>query len=117
MLSKEILILVEKFTEITNADSNGALIVIELNPQDYDLSNIARLVESNNSKILSLFSYPVKETGKLLILLKIDSEDASAVLRSFERFDYSVVYHSQKYGLTDDVQRNRLEELLYYLQM
>ena len=51
MLSKEIQILVEKFTEITNADSNGALIAIELNPQDYDLSNIARLVESNNSKM------------------------------------------------------------------
>jgi len=117
MLSKEIQILVEKFTEITGADSTGAFIAIELHPRDYDLSNISRLVESNNSKILSLFSYPVKETGKLIVMLKIDSEDASAVLRSFERFNYSVIYHSQKQDLVDDTQRERLEELMYYLQM
>ena len=117
MLSKEILILVEKFAEITNADSNGALIALELNPQDYDLSNIARLVESNNCKILSLFTYPEKDTGKLIIMLKIDSEDASAVLRSFERFNYHVAYYFQKQGLTDDIQYKRLEELMYYLQM
>jgi len=117
MLSKEILILVEKFAEITDTDSNGALIALELNPQDYDLSNIARLVESNNCKILSLFSHPIKETGKLVVMMKIDSEDASAVLRSFERFNYSVVYHFQKQGLTDEIQRKRLEELMYYLQM
>ncbi len=110
-------VLIEKLTEITNAGSNGALIAIELNPQDYDLSNIIRLVESNNSKVLSLFSYPVKETAKLIVIFKIDSEDASAVLRSFERFNYTVKYYFQKQSLTDDIQRKRLEELMYYLQM
>ncbi len=110
-------VLVEKLTEITSAGSNGALIAIELNPQDYDLSNIIRLVESNNSNVLSLFSYPVKETAKLIVILKIDSEDASAILRSFERFNYSVIYNFQKQSLTDDIQRKRLDELMYYLQM
>ena len=110
-------VLTEKLSEITNADSTGALIAIELNPQDYDLSNIIRLIESNNSKVLCLLSYPVKETEKLVVALKIDSEDASAILRSFERFNYSVVYYFQKQSLTDDIQRNRLDELMYYLQM
>ena len=110
-------VLIEKLSEITNAESNGALIAIEISLQDYDLSNIIRLVESNNSKVLCLFSYLVKETERLIVVLKIDSEDASAVLRSFERFNYSVVYYFQKQSLTDDIQRNRLDELMYYLQM
>ena len=117
MLSEEIQNVVEKFAKITNDDSKGALIAIELNPQDYDLSNIARLVESNNCKILSLFTYSEKDTGKLIVMLKIDSEDASAVLRSFERFNYDVAYCFQKQDLTDDIQHKRLEELMYYLQM
>ncbi len=50
-------------------------------------------------------------------MLKIDSEDASAVLRSFERFNYHITYYFQKQSLTDDIQRKRLEELMYYLKM
>lgn len=109
--------LVEKLSEITNAGSNGALIAIEIYRQDYDLSNIVRVVESNNSKVLSFFTYSPENTGKLIIMLKIDSEDASAVLRSFERFNYHITYYFQKQSLTDDIQRKRLEELMYYLKM
>ncbi len=110
-------VLIEKLSEITNAGSNGAIITLEVNPQDYDLSNIIRTVESNNVKVLSSFSYPLQETAKLIVVLKIDSEDASAVLRTFERFNYTVLYYFQKSGLSDDTQRKRLDELMYYLQM
>jgi CBS domain-containing protein len=110
-------VLTEKMAEISNAASNGAIIAIELNQQDYDLAHIVHLTESNNSKILSLFSYPVDSTGKLVVLLKIDLEDASSVLRSLERFNYKILYYSQKEGIIDDIQRKRLDELLYYLDM
>jgi CBS domain-containing protein len=109
--------LTEKLSEITNADSNGALIAIAIGRQDYDLSNIIRLVESNNSKVLSFFSYGAADSGKLILMLKTDSEDASAIIRSFERFNYDVVYYSREQNLADDIQRERLEELMYYLQI
>ena len=110
-------ILTEKLSEITSAGSNGALIALEVNPLDYDLSNIVRLVESNNAKILSFFTYPLEDTGKSILMVKIDLEDASPVLRSFERFNYKVAYYFQKRGLSDDTQRDRLDELMYYLEM
>ena len=109
--------LVEKLSEMTNAGSNGALITIEINQQDYDLSNIIRLVESNNSKVLSFFTYSMEDTAKLSLILKIDLEDASAVLRSFERFNYNITYYFQKQSLAEDIQRKRLDELMHYLQM
>ncbi|MCL2651509.1 MAG: CBS domain-containing protein [Candidatus Azobacteroides sp.] len=109
--------LVEKLSEITNAGSNGALIAIEIYQQDYDLSNIIRLVESNNSKVLSFFTYCEEDIAGLNLLLKIDSKDASAVLRSFERFNYHVTYCLQKQSLAEDIQRKRLDELMHYLQM
>ncbi len=110
-------VLIEKLSDISNASSNGAIITLEVNPQDYDLSNIVRLAESNNAKVMSVFSYLQRETSKLIVELKIDLEDASAVLRSFERFNYTVLYYFQKSGLSEDIQRRRLEELLYYLRM
>lgn len=109
--------LIEKLDEIINSTSKGSIIALEISQFDYDLSNIARITESNNAKILTLFTYPVKETNKQLILIKIDLEDASPVLRSLERFNYQVIYYFQKEGLVDDVLRRRLDELMYYLKM
>ncbi len=110
-------LLIEKMDDITNAGSHGSIIAIEINTLDYDFSNIARLAESNNAKILSLFTYPVPDTDKMTILLKIDLEDASPLLRSLERFNFHVIYYSQKDGIVDEILKKRLDELLFYLKM
>ena len=110
-------VLIEKMAELTGAGLKGAVIALELNAADYVLSEIARLTEANNAGILSLLTYPVKGTSKLIILIKIDLEDASPVLRSLERFNFNVLYYSQKNGLVNDVMRNRLDELIYYIEM
>lgn len=109
--------LMEGLNEICNAASDGALIAIETNLQDYVLSQIIHLIESNNARILAFFSYFVSETSKHILLIKIDLEDASPILRSLERFNYNVKYYAQKHILTDETMKNRLDELMYYLEM
>ncbi len=102
---------------LCNADTAGSVIVIELLPQDYALTDIARIVESNNAHILSLFSAVDKDTGRLHLTLKMDVEDASPVIRSFERFNYTVLYHFMDKGMVDDLLQQRVNELLYYMNM
>ena len=85
--------LVDALSELCNAEAAGSVIVLEMMPQDYSLTDIARLVEANNAHVLNLLSHQDKDTGRLLITLKIDLEDASPVIRSFERFNYTVLYH------------------------
>lgn len=109
--------LIEKLTELCSADSAGSVIVLELYPQDYSLAEIARIVESNNAHILNLFSSTDKDTGRLQITIKIDLEDASPVIRSFERFNYIVLYHFMEKGMIDDVLQQRMNELLHYMNM
>lgn len=109
--------LVDKLDEISNAGVHGSIVAIELNSLDYDLSNIVRLAESNNAKIITLFTFPVAQTDKLTTLIKIDLEDASPFLRSLERFSYHVLYYSQQNGLVDEILRRRLDELMFYLKM
>ena len=110
-------LLIEKLDEICNAGSPGAIIGIEVNPQDYVLSQLVHLVESNNARVQSLFSYPAKETGKQILLVKVDLEDASPILMSFERFNYTVRFCIQKQGLRDEIIKRRLDELMYYIEM
>jgi hypothetical protein len=109
--------LMKKLNELSNMGNEGALIVLEISPQDYLLAPIVHLVEQNNAKVLHVFTYIEEETSKQIVILKIDLEDASAVLRSFERFDYKVRYYLQKQGFNDETLQNRLNELMYYLEM
>ena len=99
--------LVDALSELCNAEAAGSVIVLEM----------ARLVEANNAHVLNLLSHQDKDTGRLLITLKIDLEDASPVIRSFERFNYTVLYHFMEKGMVDDMLRQRMNELLHYMNM
>ncbi len=109
--------MIEAVTDLCCAGDPGSILVLEMLPQDYVLSDIARLVEDNNARILNVFSMPDPETGRLAITLKINLVDASPVLRSFERFNYTVLYHFMETGIVDDVLQQRMDELLFYMNM
>ena len=102
---------------VVSGDGPYCVIVLEMMPQDYSLTDIARLVEANNAHVLNLLSHQDTDTGRLLITLKIDLEDASPVIRSFERFNYTVLYHFMEKGMVDDMLQQRMNELLHYMNM
>jgi FOG: CBS domain len=109
--------LIGKLDEIINAGSQGALIGIEVNSKDYVLSHLIHLVESNNAHVQNIFSYSLKESNREILLLRMNLEDASPVIRSLERFDYMVRFHIQKQSLYNDILKKRLDELMYYIEM
>nr|WP_324292519.1 CBS domain-containing protein [uncultured Macellibacteroides sp.] len=109
--------LLNAISDFTNAEAEGSIIMLEVLPLDYSLSDIARLVESNHSHIICMLSHTDKVTGRLLISIKIDLEDASPVIRSFERFNYTVLYYFMKKGMVDDLLEQRMSELMYYINM
>ena len=81
------------------------------------MTDIARLVETNQAHVLNLFSYMNQKTGRLHLMIKIDLEDASPVIRSFERFNYNVLYYSMEKGMIDDLLEQRMIELVHYLNI
>jgi CBS domain-containing protein len=97
-------------------DKPGAILVLEVAHQDYSVSEIARIVENNNAQILNLFTYP-SDTGRLRIGIKVNVEDASNIIRSFERFNFNLVQSFSKQSLRDDADEHRLQELFYYINM
>ncbi|OJV82698.1 hypothetical protein [Proteiniphilum sp.] len=104
-----------QFTELSMMENS--LIILEVPLKDYTLTEIARIVESNNAHITTLNVMPISGGEFLLISLKLDTDDVSVLLRSFERFNYNVVYYFMKEGEVTDTQKERLDELMYYLEM
>jgi len=105
----------EQFTELS--ETENSLIILEIPLKDYTLTEIARIVESNNAHVMALSVMPISGGSLLLVSLKLDVDDLTAVLRSFERFNYSVLYYFMREGEVTDTQKERLAELMYYLEM
>ena len=93
------------------------MIVLELEAHDFNLTELSRLVESNNAHVLSLLTRMDPDSGRWWVALKIDLVDASPVLRSLERFNYNVRYHFMEQGVVDERLQRRMRELVYYMNI
>ena len=105
----------ENFIDLS--DTENSMLIIEVPLIDYTLTDIARIVESNNAHVMNLFVLPIADGNTLLISIKLNLLDISPVLMSFERFNYKVIYYRMKEGMVTDTNKERLDELLYYLNM
>lgn len=94
----------------------GGVLVLEVNQFDYHLSQIAQIVESNDAKILASFLASNEESSRIQITLRINRVDLSAIVKTFTRYNYTIVatYHKSIHSV--DLQA-RYENLLNYLNM
>ncbi len=75
-----------------NENLPGGLIVLETGVNDYMLSEIARIVESNNARIFSLKVNSIPGSSHLEITIHLDRPDIAAILQAFYRYNYFVRY-------------------------
>lgn len=108
--------LVRYFAELTSIQHPGGVIVLELNDNDYSLSQIAQIVESNGAKILSLHLNNPDDSTKLEVILKLNRVDIAPILQTFYRYDY-IVKDSFDEGDNMDDMRDRYESFLNYLNI
>jgi acetoin utilization protein AcuB len=108
--------LLEHFAEMASMKDPGGLLVLELNVNDYSLSEIARIVESNDAKILSLYISSHSDSTRLELTLKINRTDLSAVLQTFSRFNYQVKASFHQSNFQDDLVE-RLDSLMKFFDL
>lgn len=106
--------MVRELSKMASVDQPGGIVVLELNQNDYSLSEISRIVEGNDGKILSANITSAPDSQKLELTLKINLTNIDAVIQTFNRYDYiiSASFHHSEY---DDMLKNRYEELMRYL--
>ncbi len=83
---------------------------------DYSLSEIARIIESNDAKILSLFVHSWPESTKIEVTLKINRVELGAILQTFNRFNYNIKAIFSEQDDLDDL-RERYDSLMNYLNI
>jgi hypothetical protein len=97
--------LLHEFGKMTAIENEGGIIVLEMMPHEYSLHDIAKIVESNDAKILSSYIKSDPNKSSMEVTLKLNKIDLSSVLRTFDRYSYNI---KASYG--DD---SKLETLYY----
>ena len=82
--------IVRFFAESMSVDSPGGTIILEVSVNDYSLTEIANIVESNDAKVLSSYIVSRMSSTKLEIIVKVSKLDIGPILQTFERFGYQV---------------------------
>lgn len=87
------------FSKAISVSNPGSILTLEVNLRDYSLSEISRMVESDDAKVLASFITSHKDSTKLEVTLKINKSEISRILHTFERFNYVVLasYNESEY--------------------
>ena len=109
--------LVNYFADLSAFKTPGGIIVIELNVNDYSLSEIAQIVEGNDAKILSLYITQPDESMKLHVTIKVNRTDISSLVQTFNRYNYNIKASFMDENDLDNVYKSRYDEFMRYLNI
>ncbi len=107
--------LVQHIAPLTAADQPGGILILSMTSRDYSLSQIARLVEENDAKIISVFVHSAPDTTEIDVTIKLNVFDLAPIIRSFERYDYSIKASFRDDDNMETLYRDRYEEFMRYL--
>jgi CBS domain-containing protein len=109
--------LLEKFADLIAAHTPGGIIELEIQLRDYSLSEIARIVEDADAKILSLYVTQFMEGDRYSVAIKLNRTDVESVLNAFNRYGYLVTTTYVGNDSFDDTAKRNYDSLMKYLSM
>lgn len=108
--------IVQNLSNMASVQNPGGVIVLEMNQNDYSVTHIGNIIEGNEAKILSLHVSSQPDSTKVEITIKVNRENLSGIIQTFNRYNYSVkaAFQHEDYnrGLDD-----RMGEFLHFLNI
>lgn len=101
--------------DLVTVNDPGAVIVLALHPNDYSLSQIAQIVETNNAKVLSLYTKSPENSIEMDVTLKVNLTDISSIIQTFVRYDYNIKAVYMDDSILHDMYSERYELFMKYL--
>jgi acetoin utilization protein AcuB len=94
----------------------GGIVVLEMERSQFAISEISRIVESNDATILHLNTTVHPETGLLTVTIHTNKKEIAAVVATFERYDYDVIYYFGTENFENEIHTN-YRHLMNYLDI
>lgn len=94
----------------------GSILIVETSRIAYSLSEVARIIESENAIILSSFLTKDPETEQVYLTLKINKQDLQHIIATLKRYEYHIKASFTETEYIDGL-KDRYEALMKYLSV
>ena len=108
--------LLKTIGEFTGSNEIGGLNVLAIQPIQFSISEISRIVESNNATVFHLNSTFDVNTGLMMVTIHLNKKEIDAIVATFDRFQYNVIHHFGSYR-KDDKTNLHYRNLMHYLNL
>jgi acetoin utilization protein AcuB len=108
--------LVRFLTLNTSILNPGGLIILEVAENNYSMTEISQIIESNDARIIGAFFTTRPESTLIDLTLKITNIDLNPVIQTFERYNYTIKATFAEKDDLDDL-KERYDALMNYLSI
>ena len=108
--------LLKSLGDFSGANEIGGIVVIEMERSQFAISEISRIVESNDATILHLNTTIQPDTGLLTVSLHLNKKEIAAIVSAFERYDYDIIYYFGDEKFENEIHSN-YRHLMSYLDI
>lgn len=109
--------LARRFANLFSLQEMGGVMVLEMNVNDYSISQISQIIESNDVKILSFFIDRKPGTNNMDVILKLNKEELSGVVQALMRYDYNVKAVYQDRSMLTDLYQDRYDQFMKFMNI
>lgn len=108
--------LLKTLGNFAGAEEIGGIIVIQMPQTQFAISEISRIVESNDCSILHLNTTINPLDGVLTVTLHLNKREIAAVVATFERYEYDVTYYYGNEKFDNEINTN-YQHLMNFLDI
>ena len=109
--------LLHYFADFSALKQPGGIIVLDIVENDYSLSEIAQIVESNDAKILSVYITSPPNSMKMEVTLKINRKELTSIIQTFNRYNYTIKASFMDENDMNSLYQNRYDSFMKYLSI
>ncbi|MFT3740518.1 MAG: CBS domain-containing protein [Breznakibacter sp.] len=109
--------LLHRMADLIAAHTPGGIVELTVSPRDYSLSEIARIVEDSDAKILSLYVRELVPNSELVVSIKLNRTEIQPVMRAFDRYGYNMKATFAGEDGVDEMARKNYDALMRFLDI
>jgi len=109
--------LLKQLAETLSVSNPGGIIILNIDQNDFSLAEIVRIVESNDTKILSTSVKTIPNSAHMIVTLKLNRINIEPVIQTFNRFQYDIRAYYGENEKDENLIRERYDSLMTWLNI